>query len=174
MIRVDSSAPLYAVPADAEGWRVYQGHRIKLGTRVWIGKGVSLGDGVVLGNDVMLERGVVLLDDVRLGDAVMLAPRVVLWGGVVLWPNVRLGHGVILLADVVYETTPLQIQCHPCLVYPSSLTEIAVDSLSRPIAYWDTEPVELVAEHRELRPWRQYQTAIGLVKQWIQSQTVPR
>jgi hypothetical protein len=106
---------------------------------------VRLGDYVTLGNGVLLGNGVRLGNGVQLGD------------------HVRLGNGVH------YKTTPLQVQCHPYIVYPYSLKEIGVGCIVHPSAYWDNEPEEL-AEHPECLPWSNYLEAIEMVKKWQSSQ----
>jgi len=78
--------------------------------------------------------------------------------------RVRLGSGVRLADGMVLARTPLQIQCHPYLVYPNSYTEIGVGCVVHPVEYWlgAEEPKEL-AFHPECRPWAAYRLALELV-----------
>ena len=110
------------------------------------------GNHVRLGSDVKLSTAVTLGDWVKLGD------------GVTLGDGVRLGDGVS------YESTPTQVQCHPYIVYPYSLSRIGVGCVVHDLEYWRRgEPAEL-ANHPECRPWDRYMAAIELVAAWIESQ----
>ena len=78
--------------------------------------------------------------------------------------GVKLGDGVKLGNWVTYKKTPLQIQCHPYIVYPHSPRRIGVGCVMHDIDYWlrEQDPAEL-AEHPECQPWSTYRAAIALV-----------
>ena len=136
------------------------GDEVKLGDGVKLGNGVRLGDGVTLGNWVTLGDGVRLGDGVTLGNWVTLGNGVTLGDGVTLGNWVTLGNGVTLGNWVTCERTPVQVQCHPYIVYPYSPTRIGVGCVIHDLAYWQRgeDPEEL-----ECQPWATYRAAIALV-----------
>jgi NDP-sugar pyrophosphorylase family protein len=148
------------------------GDGVTLGNRVKLGDGVKLGDWVTLGNGVTLGDGVKLGDWVKLGDGVTLGKGVTLGDWVKLGDGVTLGKGVTLgnrvtLGDwVKLEHTPLQVQCHPYIVYAFSPTQIGVGCVVHDLSYWqrDGDPDEL-QDHPECLPWSVYRRAIDLVIQ---------
>jgi hypothetical protein len=117
-----------------------------------LGDDVTLGDWVTLGNRVKLGDGVKLGNGVKLGDWVTLGNRV------------KLGDWVKLGNRVTLVQTPVQIYCHPYIVYPYSPTQIGVGCVIRDVAYWlrSEDPDELKA-HSECQPWSRYREAIALV-----------
>ena len=142
---------IYAIVADESGWRkLPNGSRVTLGYYVTLGDGVKLGDRVALGDYVRLGNFVALGNDVTLGN------------------GVKLGDGVTLGEGVTYTVTPIQVQCHPYVVYPFSKTEIGVGCVVHPIEYWmkADDPVEL-ADHPECQPWSTYREAIALVAEFM-------
>jgi len=145
---------IYAITPEC-GWR-----RLASGDRVALGNGVTLGDRVTLGNWVKLGDRVALGNGVTLGDGVKLGDWVTLGDGVTL------GNGVTLGDWVKLEHTPLQVQCHPYIVYAFSPTQIGVGCVVHDLSYWqrDGDPDEL-QDHPECLPWSVYRRAIDLVIQ---------
>ena len=103
-------------------------------------------------------------DRVKLGDGVTLGNRVKLGDGVTLGKGVTLGNRVTLGDWVKLEHTPLQVQCHPYIVYAFSPTQIGVGCVVHDLSYWqrDGDPDEL-QDHPECLPWSVYRRAIDLV-----------
>ena len=155
---------IYAIKPDEFGWRTLPtGNEVALGHGVTLGYGVKLGDRVKLGDWVTLGHGVTLGNRVKLGNWVKLGD----WGKLGDW--VTLGDGVKLGDGVEYPMTPLQIQCHPYIVYPYDLDRIGVGCIVKLIANWAGIPSEL-AEHPECLPWDNYIRAIARVREWIVAQ----
>ena len=143
---------IYKIKVNEEGWRILpNNNRVTLGDWVMLGNRVTLGDWVTLGN------GVKLGDGVTLGDGVML------------------GNGVTLGGWVKLAQTPIQVQCHPYIVYPYSPTRIGVGCVIHDLAYWERpeDPDEL-AEHPECQPWTTYRAAIALVAAHMYEITVDK
>ena len=105
--------------------------------------------------------------DVRLGNYVQLGNGVQLGDGVLLGDAVQLGN------DVVLDRTPVQVLCHPYVVYPFSSTKIGVGCVVHCLEYWaqERDPREL-ASHPECGPWSRYREAIALVASHMGDLTV--
>ena len=105
---------------------------------------------------------------VKLGNYVKLGNHVTLGDYVKLGNYVTLGDGVMLGDGVTRNVTPIQVQCHPYVVYAYSDTEIGVGCVVQPVEYWmkDEDPIEL-EEHRECKPWSTYREAIALVAKFM-------
>jgi len=88
---------------------------------------------------------------------------------VTLGEGVKLGDRVTLGDRVIYQKTPMQIQCHPYIVYPSSQKNIGVGCIVHAIAYWmrKEDPDEL-PDHPECQPWDNYRKAINFVAESMQ------
>ena len=132
-----------------------------------------IGDGVLLDNYVRLGNGVQLGNDVQLGKDVRLGDRVLLGNYVRLGNDVQLGKDVRLGNDVVLDRTPVQVLCHPYVVYPFSSTKIGVGCVVHCLEYWmqERDPREL-ASHPECEPWSRYREAIALVASHMGDLTV--
>jgi acyl-[acyl carrier protein]--UDP-N-acetylglucosamine O-acyltransferase len=178
---------IYLIIPDKDGWRrlpngnnvtlgnwVILGNDVKLGNDVTLGNRVTLGNDVKLGNDVTLGYGVTLGNDVTLGNWVTLGNRVTLGNDVKLGNGVKLrnwvtlGNGMKLGDGVTFDETPLQIQCHPYLVYPFSKTEIGVGCVIHEIDYWLKSGIpEELAAHPECLLWDAYKKAIIMLAEWM-------
>jgi hypothetical protein len=80
----------------------------------------------------------------------------------------KLGDGV------TFDETPLQIQCHPYLVYPFSKTEIGVGCIVHEIDYWIKSDIpEELAAHPECLPWDAYKKAIIMLAEWMAQCCLP-
>ena len=88
--------------------------------------------------------------------------------GVTLGNGVTLGDGVKLGDVVTLGKGPIQVQCHPYMVYAFSPTEIGVGCIVHEVAYWmrQADPDEL-SSHPECNPWSTYREAIALVAKYI-------
>jgi hypothetical protein len=73
----------------------------------------------------------------------------------------------------VLGRTPVQVLCHPYVVYPFSPTKIGVGCVVHSLKYWTQErdPREL-ASHPECEPWSRYREAIALVALHMDDLTV--
>ena len=92
---------------------------------------------------------------------------------VTLGDGVTLGDWVTLGARVTITRTPVQVYCHPYLVYPHSPTQIGVGCVIHDVEYWmrPADPDEL-ADHPECNPWSRYREAIALVAVHMDDLTV--
>ena len=112
-------------------------------------------------------------DDVRLGNYARLGDAVRLGNYARLGNYVQLGDAVQLGNDVVLDRTPVQVLCHPYVVYPFSSTKIGVGCVVHCLEYWaqERDPREL-ASHPECGPWSRYREAIALVASHMGDLTV--
>ena len=89
--------------------------------------------------------------------------------------RVKLGDRVTLGNRVTLAQTPIQVQCHPYIVYPYSPTRIGVGCVIHDLAYWErTEDPDELAEHPECQPWTTYRAAIALVAAHMDEITVDK
>ena len=159
-----TSQEIYAIKPDKYDWReLPNGNHVILGNHVLLRDDVTLGNRVILGHRVLLGHNVILGDNVKLGDDVILGHNVKLGDNVILGNRVKLGNHVQL------EKTPLQIQCHPYIVYPYSKTQIGVGCIVHEIEYWlRGEPKELI-DHPVCNPWSNYLDAIIMIVKYLET-----
>lgn len=81
---------------------------------------------------------------------------------------VKLGNLVTLGDRVTFTRTPVQVQCHPYIVYPYSRSKIGVGCVIKTAQTWRVlkKQPELKG-HPECQPWAQYRDAIKLVSTWL-------
>ena len=93
--------------------------------------------------------------------------------GAEIGPHAKIGPYAEIGARVKIERTPVQVYCHPYLVYPHSPTQIGVGCVIHDVEYWmrPEDPAEL-PEHPECNPWSRYREAIALVALHIDDLTI--
>src|SRR5579875_2585986 len=156
------------------GYAAYINDKVRIGNNVRLGNKIVIGDWATLGNRVITGHKVWLGPDVKIGTKTKTDFNVKIGKRANIGDWVSLGHRVKINADmsvadkIEFTNTPLQIQCHPYLVYPYSWREIGVGCVIHTIDYWLAGPPRELAWHPECRPWSNYMEAIKMVASWIE------